>query len=227
MAMLIGDRAEALHTLLRTLADRTNLKMRPVMDAGRIARLEAFRAAVRVEDGGGGHCHTVTEYMSYKAPKTFGRLGVSYLSEDGGVICSGHYVSFLADGTLIDPTADQMGEGQSVAVLNPSNRCYGRYRPEFDGDYNPDVAADLAAFSADWISKDDFVMQDVLRAERGEGWWLDDKSQYEVYWRMQARISSPDYRVHCDRVLKGLAVDAGSKFGVKETPDDPSICLRF
>lgn len=163
-----------------------------------IPDIEKLREEIRIEEGGGGMCHVVTECLAAKYG--WERLAVSYTDTLGRVICCGHLISALPDGSLLDPTADQMGEGFSVRVLAPNDPDYGRYRPEFDEDVNPSVAmyADFAPFY--WNGQADWAHQDTLREQLGEGWWLADKSAYLAYLERQVELGGECYRHRKDAV---------------------------
>lgn len=146
----------------------------------------AARSRIRAEEGGGGMCHLVTEWLEDRCG--WERLGVSYLSPRGEVICSGHYVSLLPDGSIFDPTSDQMGEGRDFALIGPDEAGYGRYRPEFDGDFNPAIAPEASRWASLWTGEADHEAQDRLRRERGYGWWTADKSAMISYWEAQIAL---------------------------------------
>ena len=49
-------------------------------------------------------------------------------------------MNLLPDGSILDATADQLGEGKDVIVVHPSDKNYHRYRPEFSHDSMPITA---------------------------------------------------------------------------------------
>lgn len=153
--------------------------------------LTQIREEIRVSEGGGGMCHLIAEALWDQ----FGwaRLPVSYLDSDGHVICAGHRICALPDGSLLDATADQFGEGHSVRVVTPHHPDYGRYRPEFDDEINPSTYPDsFGGFF--WSGEGDHAAQDRLSHERGHGWWLKDKSAYIAYLRHQVEIGCHDFQ---------------------------------
>lgn len=170
--------------------------------AGYMDEIKAMRDGIRAEMGGGGMCHMVTEWL--QGEKGLGRLPVSYLDREGVIISDGHYVNFLPDGTIVDATADQFGEGHDVRVLAPSDPEYGRYRPEFDSDYNPSTAPELAAWIHGWTGETDWDASDRILKERGFGWWVDDPTDLLDYLERRRAyaeadlLSQPDMRL-CDR----------------------------
>jgi len=146
-----------------------------------------LRDEVREMEGGGGMCGIVTEELH----DLFGwdRLAVSYLSPSGELITSGHFVSLLSDGTIVDPTADQFGEGRNVVVLSPGDQGYGRYRPEFYQDFHPGTHPDvLSGWAGSWAGEFDVDAEMRLRKERGYGWWVDDPSFLTEYCKRQLEL---------------------------------------
>lgn len=166
--------------------------------------LRALRAEIRMEEGGGGMCHMVTEVISHHHDVE--RLWVSYLDRVGEVICAAHMICILQDGTILDPTADQFGEGHDVRILRPDDPEYGRYRPEFTQDYHPghEDGTTVTGWAKFWSGRADDDRQDALTAERGEGWWLEDVSLLEAYFSEQAKVADGYYRPYLDRRIAGL-----------------------
>jgi hypothetical protein len=147
-----------------------------------VAKTEAYREEVREEEGGGGMCHIVTEYLAEKYG--WERLFVSYLAPNGDIICGGgHVINVLPDGSILDPTRDQFGEGFSVSHIKNDSDEIGRYRPEFYVDYHPGHP-DAAALDA-WLPYYDGVPDEdvdtMKNGTRGPGWWLSDKACYNAY----------------------------------------------
>lgn len=186
---LIEQNRKALHAFIIAHLGH-NLAGSP-WDPVLIAYIEQMREETRVEQQGGGMCHLVSEWLEHD--HQWLRLPVSYLSAAGELICAGHYVNVLPDGSIVDATADQFGEGHSVRHLKPDDPAYGQFRPEFDSDYNPTKCAELAAFA--WDGRDDFDADNILYEERGPGWWLEDKSAYIAYLRHQVALGGLEYRV--------------------------------
>lgn len=153
--------------------------------------LRAWRDTAREEEGGGGLCHVVTENL--EAEYGWGRASVAYLSPAGEVICAPHVINILPDGSLFDPTADQFGEGDDIRLIPPDDPRYFRYRPEWDEDCNPATdrrcARILGLFDQAWDGVPDYKKAYFLAQERGEGWWLGDKTRLREYWSMQVDIA--------------------------------------
>lgn len=151
----------------------------------------AERETIRVEESGGGMCHMVTESLWSK--HGWARLPVTYLDVRGDVISCGHLICALPDGSLLDATVDQFGEGDGVRVVKSNEPDYARYRPEFDGDVNPSTySQEFMDFY--WNGKADYDSQDELRATRGDGWWLEDKTKYIAYLRHQVSLGCGHYK---------------------------------
>ncbi|MDW9478712.1 hypothetical protein GOB57_08345 [Sinorhizobium meliloti] len=153
---------------------------------------EFLRESIRAGEGGGGMCHVVSEVMEEK--HGWPRLSVAYLSAQGDVICAAHVVSLLPDGSVIDWTRDQFGEGHSVSLISADNEEIGRYRPEFYEDFHPghpdDTAGQLAPWLEGYAGQGDSEEQDRLRAERGHGWWLEDLSALDEYHASQVAYAA-------------------------------------
>lgn len=157
-----------------------------------VKEIETIREDVRRDEGGGGMCHVVTEILQMKYG--WQALGVTYLSEDGDIICGGgHVVSILPDGSVLDPTRDQFGEGHSVSLIPAGSPELGRYRPEFYEDFNPeheDADGQLDGWRDVFDGRLDCDIQDELRAERGASWWLADKTHIDAYNEQQEAYST-------------------------------------
>lgn len=154
-----------------------------------LSDIRSLRSRFREAEGGGGMCHAVSEDLGRSRGWT--PLSVGYLSLDGTVICAGHYVNVLRDGTLLDATADQFGEGHDIRVLRPGDAEYGRYRPEFYEDYHPGIEpVELAAWARDWNGDVDCDAQDIATDERGAAWWLDDPTPRLDFLRSQVALGA-------------------------------------
>lgn len=158
-----------------------------------VAEIEAIRHEVREENGGGGMCHFVTEILQNKYG--WDRLCVTYLAPDGRIICGGgHVVNVMSDGSILDPTRDQFGEGYSVSLISADSDELGRYRPEFYEDFHPrhpDAGDWLAGWQDSFDGRLDADVQDANRAGLGEGWWLDDMSALEDYRALTSEYENP------------------------------------
>ena len=198
----LNENARAMHDYALAMA-KANSRSASPWRKNYIPDIERLREEIRVEEGGGGMCHVVTECLT--AQYGWERIPVSYLDTLGRVICCGHLISVLPDGSLLDPTADQMGEGYSVRVLKPADPDYGRYRPEFDEDINPSVAMYAKEFGVFyWNGQSDGTNQDAMRRRLGEGWWLEDKRAYLAYLRRQVELGGDCYR-RCMTAVERLA----------------------
>lgn len=156
------------------------------LDDALFDQLRAWRHECRTSEGGGGMCHLVTEILM--AERGVSRMAVTYLSPDGDVICCGHYISILPDGTLLDGTADQFGQGHDIRILRPGDAQYGLYRPEFYEDYSPGLYPDeLKDWLPFWTGETDWDLQDRMTAERGLCWWVEDPAPMRAY--LDARLS--------------------------------------
>lgn len=148
-----------------------------------VDEIETLREEIRLEEGGGGMCHFVTEVLQNRYG--WERLFVSYLTTEGEIICGGgHVVNILPDGSVLDPTRDQFGEGHSASLVPAASDEIGRYRTEFYEDFHPrhPDAGDLLDGWADaFDGRTDAEVQDDMLAERGNGWWLADKTMLQAF----------------------------------------------
>ena len=153
------------------------------LSAELVEEIETLREEIRQAEGGGGMCHFVTEELQMRYG--WERLCVTYLSPDGEIICGGgHVVNILPDGSVLDPTRDQFGEGFSVSLVSFASDEIGRYRTEFYEDFHPwhpDAEGTLDGWADAYDGRSDAEVQDVLRAERGDGWWLEDRSLLDAF----------------------------------------------
>lgn len=200
-------------TNLERLSEAMRAWARPYADASQnvelddafLAKVRELRAGIREEEGGGGMCHVVTEILEIE--HGLQRLSVSYLDGDGDIIISGHLVSILKDGTIYDPTADQIGEGHDMRILRIDDPEYGRYRPEFFQDYHPghpDVDDDsLDGWKEFYTGQEDGDRENDIIAERGHGWWMEDKSHMIAYRQEQLRLSGGQDE-YCARLIEEL-----------------------
>jgi hypothetical protein len=159
-----------------------------MLSADFVDMVETLREEVRAEEGGGGMCHVMSEILATR----FGwpMLSVAYLSRDGGMICAAHVVNILPDGSVLDTTRDQFGEGHSVSYVSAESEEIGRYRPEFYEDFHPGHPDDTDGIMSPWLpgyaGHADYVEQDRIRAERGPAWWLEDTALLAEYEARQA-----------------------------------------
>ncbi|WP_411839830.1 hypothetical protein [Paracoccus sp. ME4] len=154
----------------------------PVIDEAFLDMIRRERHMSRQENSGGGCCHLVTEIL--QATHGLEKCAVSVLAPDGRVAMSGHYISLMPNGSILDPTADQFGTRSDILLLSPSDGDYGLYRPEFSDEWNPDHEPELAGWSEfpgaehGW---DDFDQDNALKADMGPHWWCRDPSR-QLAW---------------------------------------------
>lgn len=164
-----------------------------------IEAIRRLREECRVEDGGGGQCSVVSEELglAYGWHIATG----AYTALNGEVICEDHAWNVLPDGSIVDATADQFGEGFDVRIVAPTDPDYRRYRNEWSVDWNPDImpveCPQQLGYSK-WAGEVDIKQVTRLNRERGMGWWLQDKSAYlayqaqqEVYAKRRERLRKP------------------------------------
>lgn len=195
--------AQAMHAFSMAMAQANVHAHRAAPWSQSLVRsIEAMREEIRVDEGGGGMCHLVSEWLWDQ--QGWERLAVTYLDPRGTVICAGHLINALPDGSLLDSTADQFGEGHSVRLLQPSDPDYGRYRPEFDNDVNPSQYPEFENFF--WNGKPDFDHQDDIRSALGYGWWVQDPSALLAYLEHQVQLGGSEYSYWVDQLKRRPAL---------------------
>lgn len=153
--------------------------------------VRCLREEVRAEEGGGGYCHVVSEVLACEYGWSL--FSGAYTSLAGEVICEAHVWNLLPDGSILDATADQFGEGHDVRVLTPDNPDFLRYRAEWYPDWNPELCpceCPRQLGYSKWTGELDVAQAKRLTSERGEGWWLKDQTAYLAYQARQCDYAS-------------------------------------
>jgi hypothetical protein len=142
-----------------------------------ISQIEEWRHQCRVDNEGGGACHLVSEII--EGEWGFERQDGTYCTPDQRDICVGHYWNLLPDGSILDSTADQFGEGNNVRIVSPKDPEFKRYHPRFprDFDYNDD--AEYTRITD--LDNQRYDKSQEYEKKHGEGWWLKDKKLYNKY----------------------------------------------
>jgi hypothetical protein len=102
-----------------------------------VAQIEKLRGDVRLEEGGsrsfrkaGGQCGIVSDdvagLLQERGVDASEYWGGAYVMANDE-ICFDHCWVELADGTIVDATADQFQEGDSVRVVSPTSPLQRRY----------------------------------------------------------------------------------------------------
>jgi hypothetical protein len=152
----------------------------PLLTPEIIAAIRQERHSNRLAEGGHGMCHYVTESLEHQYG--WRRESGTYLSADGEIICGdGHYWNYLPDGSLLDPTADQFGEGYDIRVIAPQDPEFQRYRWAWTPDYHPDFP------TGGYRGPYDYDVEKQLREQRGDYWWAPPEDlNVQIYvWRRQ------------------------------------------
>lgn len=92
---------------------------------------DRVREVIRHQEGLGGQCHSVSEWIShwYKWTQEAG----TYCTYDGEPICTYHFWNELPDGAILDCTADQLGEdSRTIRYIKR------RYTCEWCEDWHPE-----------------------------------------------------------------------------------------
>lgn len=148
-----------------------------------VKEIREIRHEIRLENGGGGMCHLVGEYLEVKYgwPRPY----VAILADDGRVICAPHVVNILPDGSLLDSTRDQFGFANDIAIVKSGSPEMANYRPEFDWDCFPKSRFDEDGHFLEYLDiylgkPDDELAEDNL-TKYGRGWWLTDLKILDAY----------------------------------------------
>ena len=91
----------------------------------------------------------------------------------------GNYWNLLPDGSILDATADQFGEGNSVRLILPDNTEYARYHPRFPRDVDYDNDDEINRLVD--LDNERYAKSMEYRKQHGEGWWLNDKTRFDKY----------------------------------------------
>jgi hypothetical protein len=149
-----------------------------------IHSIETLRSSIRKESPG-GMCEIVSECLRQR--HQWVPMVVSYLSEDGRIICADHTVVILPDGSLLDATRDQFGEGHSISLIKAGTQEMGRYRPFFHADWHPghydDKDGKLNAWLPTYTGKNDYDLDVEISAQFGIGWWVTDKTLLAKFYQ--------------------------------------------
>lgn len=138
------------------------------------------------QNGARGACYEVSQLIF----KQFGfhtAEGV-YQHSDGRPIYL-HRWNIMPDGSILDGTADQFGEGHDVFTIDPSNAFFQRYRPIWTNAFNPSTIDTYK--NMPWTN---FSDQDYWNKNQDpQGWWLEDLSIY-IEWKRQMVEQYPSFR---------------------------------
>ncbi|MCE6958301.1 hypothetical protein LAZ40_04425 [Cereibacter sphaeroides] len=146
-----------------------------------LRELVALRDSIRLEEGGGGMCSDVARAVRdlFGLPFASG----AFVTPEDEPICEAHCWNVLPDGRILDVTMDQFGLAPPDAMIGDPVH----YRPEWTRDYNPDHATHYPELAGrPWTGEEDALRALRLLRERGDGWWLADRTWLEA-WRSRNR----------------------------------------
>lgn len=179
--------------ILETVSDTTVLceGKAPRLTHKMIKDISEFREEVRRINGGDGMCHEVSEWI--EGEYGWERVDGTYCARNGDVICSPHYWNRMPDGSILDATADQFGEGNDIRIIRPNDPEQKRYRPEWYSEYHPDDPHYDPNHPRDgWTGELDYDASERLQKERGDGWWVTDKEGHDRFWNRMAEYKKQD-----------------------------------
>ena len=175
----------------------------PAISRRMIGYLRTLRQHVRRDacyDPGTAGCSQSTEFLEAR----FGwpRMCGTYLSKTLEPL-GDHCWNFLADGSIIDITADQFKEPGygGIKIVRPNNPEYYRYRTEYGVDYypggqHPDPAVEEPLPSDPMFTgKYDPEMSNLASAARSKYWWTKKKyMRNKIPNDWQERIQNDPFR---------------------------------
>jgi hypothetical protein len=164
------------------LIEMAKQKMRPT--AADLQEIRRIRHEVRCAEGEGGQCGFVAEIIMNRF--RWPMHGGTYCNDIDEPICNDHVWNVLPDGTILDATADQMGLGHDIRIVEPSDPDFRKYRFEWNDDYHPDSEDYPELKGVKWSGKFDTDWADELRQERGRDWHVTDPEQYARYQQQVA-----------------------------------------
>lgn len=162
-------------------------KLRPT--AADLQAIRLIRHEVRCEEGEGGQCGFVAEVIMNR----FGweMHGGTYCNDADEPVCCDHVWNMLPDGGILDATADQMGLGHDIRIVEPNDPDYHKYRDQWHEDYNPDQSDEYPELKdRKWSGVLDDEWERQIRAKRGEDWQVTDPKQYAKYKKQVAAYRS-------------------------------------
>lgn len=154
-----------------------------------LALFDKMREVIRHDEGLGGQCHEMAQMLW----DLYGWEGVSgtYLAPNGEPACSNHFWNNLPDGSILDTTADQLGEdGRTIRIIHPDDPQWRRYTSEWHEDWHPehpdyDSSWDMEKRdTALYSGKPDMDRENDIRAEHGGDryWYVGaDRSHVDAY----------------------------------------------
>jgi hypothetical protein len=166
-------------------------KERPLRpSAADLARIRQIRHEIRCEEGAGGQCGWVVEWCQNEFNWCVGAQSGTYCNDADEPICCDHAWCILPDGAIFDPTADQMGLGHDMRIVEPGDPDFHKYRWQWHPDYHPGREDSPELKDTKWSGKFDDEWAREIRAERGEDWHVTDKKQYAAYMKKHRAYDS-------------------------------------
>lgn len=143
----------------------------PHLDIHQIQWVKIIRHVCRVDNGGGGACHLVSEAI--ESCWGLERVEGTVTSADGRIICSHHLWNEFPDGTILDATADQFGE-EDIRFITPSDPSYHTYQIRWGSrrHVEDDEVDALIAFADEEEKR-----AEKIDKEFGDMWWLGDRDR--------------------------------------------------
>ncbi len=141
--------------------------------------IRAYRHQMRLAGCWGG-CFEVACFIEYRYG--WRRVDGVYGLPDGRPIFL-HSWNMMPDGSLVDGTADQFGEGHDIAVHPEGTPDFSRYREKYTAAHNPHETAWLATRAYSGMPDQVFWNEQEARKSLAPGWWLADTGLYLAWFR--------------------------------------------
>ncbi len=155
-------------------------KLRPTAED--IDAIRKIRHEIRCSEGSGGMCSEVAYWITNK----FGwEQGGGIVVDENGDQMIDHVWNILPDGAILDSTADQMGRGHDIRIIEPGDPDHARYRLEWFSDYHPGHPDHPELADTPWSGEFDWDAIARLRKERGAEWHVTNRDQYREYQRQE------------------------------------------
>lgn len=164
------------------------IKSRP--SAEDLTKIRRWRSNCRRLEGGGGYCHFVSEWIE----NTFGWEAHSgtFCSPGGDPVCTAHVWNILPDGSILDATADQLGQ-KDIMIIPKGSPMHARYRYEYSDDYHPNHPWYPETSGIEWDGQFDIDKENALAKKHGSReWWMtqEEKNRWEKYNQKQKQYGT-------------------------------------
>ncbi|WP_377275398.1 hypothetical protein [Rhizobium sp. R86522] len=156
--------------------------------------IRSFRHEMRLA-GCWGACFEVACFIEHQFD--WRRIDGVYELPDGRPIFL-HSWNMMSDGTLVDGTADQFGEGRDIAIHPCGSPDHLRYRDRYTAAHNPLKTSWLATRPYSGVPDQTFWDDEEARRTLAPGWWISEPQPY-VAWFKSGATMYPMFRTMRER----------------------------